>query len=135
MMRLLRTDPRGHLIGLNWDTPPLYMAMDVVVLPTYREGFPIVPIEAAAMELPVVATEVPGCVDAVQDSVTGTLVPPRDAAALTEAIRLYLLDSELRRRHGRAGRERVLREFRQEDIWEELYAEYMRLLQMRQRTR
>ena len=49
--------------------------MDVVVLPTYREGFPVVPMEAAAMELPVVATEVPGCVDAVQDSVTGTLVP------------------------------------------------------------
>jgi glycosyltransferase involved in cell wall biosynthesis len=133
--KLLRTDPRVHLTGMNWDTPPLYTAMDVVVLPTYREGFPIVPIEAAAMELPVVATEVPGCVDAVQDSVTGTLVPPRDAAALTEAIRLYLLDPELRRRHGRAGRERVLREFRQEDIWEELYAEYTRLLQMRQRTR
>ena len=64
---------------------------------------------------------------------TGTLVPPRDAAALTEAIRRYLLDPELRRRHGRAGRERVLREFRPEDIWEELYAEYTRLLQMRQR--
>jgi glycosyltransferase involved in cell wall biosynthesis len=133
--KLLRTDPRVHLTGMNWDTPPLYTAMDVVVLPTYREGFGIVAIEAAAMELPVVATEVPGCVDAVQDSVTGTLVPPRDAAALTEAIRLYLLDPQLRRRHGRAGRERVLREFRQEDIWEELYAEYTRLLQMRQRTR
>ena len=120
---------------MNRDTPPLYAAMDVVVLPTYREGFPVVPMEAAAMELPVVATEVPGCVDAVQDSVTGTLVPPRDASALTEAIRHYLLDPELRRQHGRAGRERMLREFRQEDIWEELYAEYTRLLQMRQRTR
>jgi glycosyltransferase involved in cell wall biosynthesis len=120
---------------MTWDTPPLYTAMDVVVLPTYREGFGIVAIEAAAMELPVVATEVPGCVDAVNDSVTGTLVPPRDAAALTDAIRHYLLDPELRRRHGRAGRERVLQEFRQEDIWEELYAEYTRLLQMRQRAR
>ena len=132
---VLRTDSRVHLTGMDWETPPLYAAMDVVVLPTYREGFPVVPMEAAAMELPVVATEVPGCVDAVQDGVTGTLVPPRDAAALTEAIRRYLVDPELRRKHGRAGRERMLREFRQEDIWAELYAEYTRLLQMRRRTR
>ncbi|OBF41132.1 capsule biosynthesis protein CapM [Mycobacterium sp. ACS1612] len=132
---LLRSDPRIHLTGRISDMPPMYTAMDVVVLPTYREGFGIVAIEAAAMELPVVATEVPGCVDAVQDSVTGTLVPSRDAAALTEAIRRYLLDPELRRRHGRAGRERVLRDFRQEDLWEQIYAEYTRLLQMVQRTR
>ena len=131
--KLLRTDPRVHLTGFVWDMPPLYAAMDVVVLPTYREGFGTVAIEAAAMELPMIATEVPGCVDAVQDGVTGTLVPPRDAATLTEAIRRYLLDPELRRRHGRAGREWVLREFRPEDVWEEQYVEYTRLLQMRQR--
>ncbi|MET0897030.1 MAG: glycosyltransferase family 4 protein [Mycobacterium sp.] len=128
--QLMRTDPRVHLAGFSSDTPKFYSAMDVVVLPTYREGFGLVAIEAAAMELPVVATLVPGCVDAVQDGVTGTLVPPRDAVGLTEAIRRYLLDPDLRRRHGRAGRERALRDFRQEDIWEELYAEYTRLLRL-----
>jgi glycosyltransferase involved in cell wall biosynthesis len=126
---LLRSEPRIHLTGMDWNTPPLYAAMDVVVLPTYREGFGIVAIEAGAMELPVVATRVAGCVDAVQDGVTGTLVPARDAAALTTAVRHYLADPELRRKHGRAGRERVLREFRPEAIWEALYGEYVRLLQ------
>lgn len=124
----LRADARVHLLGAVDETPPLYAAMDLVVLPTYREGFPNVPLEAAAMELPVVATRIPGCVDAVQDGVTGTLVPPRDAAALAEAIRSYLADPELRREHGRAGRERVLRDFRQEDIWEAIYQTYVRLL-------
>ena len=103
-------------------------AMDLVVLPTYREGFPNVPLEAAAMALPVVATNVPGCVDAVQDGVTGTLVPPRDPDALAEAIRGYLRDAERGRAHGRAGRERVLRDFRQPVVWDALLAEYFRLI-------
>ncbi len=91
--------------------------MDVLVLPTYREGFPLVPLEASAMGLPVVATSIPGCVDAVVDGITGTLIPPYDATALAEAIRLYLLHPELRRQHGKAGRARVLREFCPEDVW------------------
>lgn len=124
----LTADPRVHLTGLEWDTAPLYSLMDVVVLPTYREGFPNVPLEAAAMELPVVATRVPGCVDAVVDGVTGTLVPPRDSEGLADGIRTYLADPVLRCRHGRAARERVIRGFRPESIWEALYEEYCALL-------
>jgi glycosyltransferase involved in cell wall biosynthesis len=126
--RMLRDDPRVHLVGMDWNTPPLYAAMDVLALPTYREGFPNAPLEAAAMGLPVVSTNVPGCIDAVEHGLTGTLVPPADAAALTDALDSYLRDRELRRRLGRAGRERVLRDFRQEAIWEALYQEYLRLL-------
>jgi glycosyltransferase involved in cell wall biosynthesis len=105
--------------------------MQVLVLPSYREGFPNTPLEAAAMELPVVATRIPGTVDAVEDEVTGLLVPPRDAEALEQAIRRYLDCPELRQQHGKAGRERVLRLFRQEVVWEALYNEYMALLRQR----
>lgn len=124
----LRSDPRVHLTGLEWDTPPLYAAMDVVTLPTYREGFPNVPLEAAAMGLPVVATTVPGCVDAVQDGVTGLLVPPRDADALAAALERYLASAALRAEHGLAGRRRALREFGQEAIWQAIADEYRALL-------
>lgn len=75
------------------------------------------------MELPVVATNVVGCTDAIEDGVTGFL-PPRDVAALVAALRRDIEDATLRRRHGRAARERVVRMFRQEQIWEALHDEY-----------
>ncbi len=124
----LHKDLRVHLVGEEWNTPPLYAAMDLVALPTYREGFPNVLLEAAAMRLAVVATSVPGCIDAVSDGVTGTLVPPYDSQKLAGAITEYLKDVELRHRHGSAARARVVVEFRQEAIWQALFQVYMSCL-------
>jgi len=129
----LRGDPRVHLAGMVHDMPSIYRTLDVLVLPTYREGFPASLLEAAAMELPVIATRIPGCVDAVRDGETGLLVPVRDAEALTAAIRVYLADPELRRRHGARGRERARREFDPGMLREALSQEYMRLLAERGR--
>lgn len=128
---LLQTDERIHLSGMvePGEMPAFYAAMDLLVLPTYREGFPNVPMEAAAMGLPVVASRVPGCIEAVEDGVTGTLVPVRDAAALTEALRRYLADPALRTRHGQAGRARMLRDFAPEALWHAQYQEYVALLE------
>jgi glycosyltransferase involved in cell wall biosynthesis len=124
---LIESDSRVHVVGNVDDPATHYAAMDLVVLPTYREGLPNVLLEAGAMELPVVATRVTGCVDVVEDGVTGTLVPPRDAMALSEAIAAYLRDGDLRSRHGKAGRARVEREFAKEHVWGALCSEYMRL--------
>jgi len=115
----------GHV-----DNPASYLlAMDIFIYPSHgSEGLPNAVLEASAMELPVVATKVVGCIDAVVDGVTGILVPPRDPIALADAIRTLLNDAELRKRMGKAGRERVIRDFKPEDIWEALYQEYVRLL-------
>lgn len=127
----LRNDPRIHLAGTVHDMPSIYRALDLLVLPTYREGFGTALLEAAAMGLPVVATRIPGCVDAVRDGETGLLVPVRDAEALTAAIRRYLGDPELRRQHGANGRRRVLRDFEPARLREALFQEYIRLLDRR----
>ncbi len=137
---VLRGDPRVHAVGevAIEQMPRAYRAMDVLALPTYREGFGTALLEAAAMGVPAVATRIPGCVDAVRDGETGTLVPPRDAPALAEALRRYLGDADLRRRHGCAGRARALREFRPQALGEAMYQEYLQLLhgsRAAQRTR
>lgn len=124
----LQNDPRIHLAGMVHDMPSIYRALDFLVLPTYREGLPASLLEAAAMEVPVIATRIPGCVDAVCDGETGLLVPVRDVEALTAAIRMYVGDAELRRRHGAKGRDRALRVFDPEMIRESLFQEYVRLL-------
>lgn len=128
MMAAFRSDPRVHQTGFHPNMPLLYSAMDVVALPTYREGFPNVALEAAAMALPIVATSVLGCVDAVQDGVTGTLIPARDSVALADALRRYLAAPHLRTTHGAAARRRVLADFRPEAIWEAIAAEYRDLM-------
>lgn len=124
----LRADPRVHLTGPVPDTTHAYAAMDLVALPTYREGFPNVALEAAAAGLPIVATSVPGCVDAVEDGATGLLVPAQDAAGLERALQRYLADPALRARHGEAGRRRAVAQFRREAIWAAIVAEYQDLL-------
>jgi glycosyltransferase involved in cell wall biosynthesis len=125
----LRSDPRIHMTGRVDALAPIYAAMDVLAFPTYREGLPNVLLEASAMGVAIVATRVPGCTDVVQDGVTGTLVPVKDAAALAEGIRRYLEDPDLRRAHGGAARKRVINEFRQEAIWQALICEYDHLIE------
>jgi glycosyltransferase involved in cell wall biosynthesis len=126
-MATLREHPRVRFVRWVTDPAPYYAVMDVVALPTRREGMPYVPLEAAAMGLPVVATRVDGCVDAIVDGVTGTLVPPEAPKPLADALAVYLRDATLRTRHGAAGRQRVLSDFVPEDVWGQVLALYRAL--------
>jgi colanic acid/amylovoran biosynthesis glycosyltransferase len=88
-----------------------YAAADVFCLPSFAEGVPVVLMEAMAMELPVVATDVMGVRELVEDGATGLLVRPGRADLLADAIARLAGDADLRRRLGAAGRQTVLREF------------------------
>jgi glycosyltransferase involved in cell wall biosynthesis len=108
-----------------------YHVMDVLAVPTHREGFGNVTLEAHAASKPVVTTRATGAVDAVIDGVTGIHVPVGDARALASALARVIEDRSLAAELGSAGRERVLREFRQEMIWDAIAEEYLQLLQAR----
>jgi glycosyltransferase involved in cell wall biosynthesis len=93
--------------GRRADVPELLALGDVFCLPSWREGLPRSIIEAMAAGLPVVATDIRGCREEVIDGQTGLLVPPRQAEPLAHALEQLLSDEALRRRMGRAGRERA----------------------------
>lgn len=93
------------------DPAPLIRQMDVLCLPSYREGLPGVVLEAQASKVPVVASRVTGIVDIVDDGETGMLVPPRDVSALAEAIGSLVRDRNLAERLRNAARESVETKF------------------------
>jgi glycosyltransferase involved in cell wall biosynthesis len=113
-------DSRVTMVGMVADPRPYYEAVDILVLPTYREGVNNVLLEAAAMELPVVASDIYGCRDAVIAGETALLVPVGSAAELAEAVIRLVEDRSLRRQLGTSGREHVVTSFRSEPIWEGL---------------
>jgi len=127
-MAALDADPTVSLLGHVDDAVSFLAAIDVLVLPTWREGFPTVPLEAAAMAIPVVATTATGCVDAIDDGVTGTLVPVRDARVLAAATERYLRDPDLRAAHGAAGATRVRNLFSRERVHEATIETFRALL-------
>lgn len=107
----IRRHPRIHLTGFVEDTADYYRAMDVMVLPTWREGFPNVVLEAAASGIPVVTTHSTGSRDSVVPEVTGLMIPPGYPEAISEAVLRLLRDPERRLRMGRAARAWVLEHY------------------------
>jgi glycosyltransferase involved in cell wall biosynthesis len=104
-----RIDGHPQIIrtGFVRDTAPYYKAMDLMVLPTWREGFPNVVLEAAATGIPVITTLSTGSRDAVVPEVTGLLVPAGYPEAITESILRLIRHPDVRYRMGRAARARV----------------------------
>jgi glycosyltransferase involved in cell wall biosynthesis len=96
------------------DTFPYFQAMDIHCLPTLREGFPNVCLEASACGLPTVTTDATGAVDSVIPGVTGLIARKNDVESLASTLRILLVDHEMRIRFGAAAREWVGREFEAE---------------------
>ena len=107
-----------RFVGETSGPMPLLAGADIFVSASWAESFPYNVLEAMAVGLPVVATDVGGTGEAVEDGVTGLLVPPRDAGELAGAISKLLHDPELRRRYGESGRQRVTELFTVEGMVE-----------------
>lgn len=117
-----------HSVGYT-DSPETYMAIaDVLCLPSYREGFGTVVIEAAAMEVPTVGSDIYGLTDAVVHEETGLLVPPKSTEALVTALNRMLDSKSLRTCMGEAARRRAQALFDAEKVNLQIAQEYGALL-------
>lgn len=106
-----RFSNRIHFQGFTAQPETFMAAADLFCLPSYREGFGSSILEAAAAGIPGVATRIYGLTDAVEDGVTGLLVPPRDVGALTNALSALLQDGVRREFMGKAARQRAVERF------------------------
>jgi glycosyltransferase involved in cell wall biosynthesis/ribosomal protein S18 acetylase RimI-like enzyme len=114
--------------GWQEDVRPYLAMMDLFVLPSWREGLPRSAVEAAAMGRPLVLTDIRGCREVVSDGVEGVLVPPRNAASLTEAIVRLLEDPDLREKMGAAARATALERFDERRVADTVVRSYRELL-------
>ena len=102
--------------GLRTDMPECYAAMDLFLTASWREGFPRSAMEAAAMGLPTVASDIRGNRQVIDDDVTGTLVPVRDASAFATAVHRLATEPETRQRMSAAAHLRAADHFDQAQV-------------------
>lgn len=117
----INTNPKIIYTGLILKNIEYYYAMmDVLVLCTHREGFGSSLLEAAAMEVPTLTTNHSGSKDAIVENVTGRYIVMNDVESIVDKVCDYIENEDLRKRHGRQGRDWVLENFQQEVIWKEI---------------
>jgi glycosyltransferase involved in cell wall biosynthesis len=131
--RCAEAGPHLRLIGWT-DRPERYIAAsDIFCLPSHREGFGSVIIEAAAAGLPAIGSRINGIVDAIEDGIGGLLYPARDEPALARAMQNLANEEGRRKALGAAARARALRDFAKESLTSELLVFYERILQSTKR--
>jgi glycosyltransferase involved in cell wall biosynthesis len=116
------------LTGYREDTPELLGLLDIFTLPTFtHEGLPRSILEAMSMGLPVVATDIRGCREAIVHEETGLIIPPQNSEKLAEALSKLLSNHDLRQAYGKAGRKRVEAEYDERIVFERLQTAYQDL--------
>ena len=124
----LTSNPRVTLLGHVEDMRALYASVDLVILPSWREGLSRSLIEAASMELPIITTDVPGCRDVVSHGISGILVPKKDSNALRLAIIFLIKNQDFAEKLGKKARESVISNFKMELVNQATISAYSDIL-------
>lgn len=124
----IETHPNIHYYGKQKDVRPFMCMSDVFVLPSYREGFGVVLMEAGALDIPCITTDISGCNEIIQDGVNGRVIPPRDENILYETMKWFYdhRNGEVKEMARRA-RSMIMERYEQHKVWEAFLKEYRSL--------
>lgn len=129
LLSKINTNSRIHTLGFLNDIRPILYLTDVIVLPSYREGFPNVLLQASSMEVPIISTDINGCNEITIPNVNGWLVPPRNMFALSSCMYEASLTPKVKlRAMGSSGRKIVENNYEQIDHWNRIVDYYNQLL-------
>ena len=117
--------------GFQSDVRPIFAASDVLVFPSYREGFPNVVLQAGAMGLPSIVTDISGCNEIIQERVNGKIIPPQNEEALYEAMKWFYehRNGEVREM-AKCARPIIIERYEQHKVWNALLEEYQTLINL-----
>lgn len=128
----IQTHSEIEYVGRKDDIRPYLLASDVFVFPSYREGFPNVVMQAGAMDLPCIVTDINGCNEIVVNMENGLIVQPKDIDSLSGAMQLLLDNPALRANMASKARKMVADRYNQKDFWAALLEEYNDLLEAKE---
>ena len=131
MFSVIENNPNILEIGYQQEVRPFYAISDVFVLPSYREGFPNAVIQAGAMELPSIVTNISGCNEIIKDYKNGIIVPKKDKKILEGAMHALIQVPELRKNLKQNTRQIISQYFDKNIVWREIEKEYEHLLKQK----
>ncbi len=120
-----------RVIGFEKDVRPYLALSQVLVLPSYREGFPNVPMQAGCFNLPCIVTDINGCNEIIYEKENGLLIPVKNVEALVQAMEKLLTDQELYQQLANKARAMIVERFEQAQVWALILAEYQKHLKQK----
>lgn len=125
--KVLKEHPHVKYLGGKRDVRPFLKMADALVFPSYREGFPNVVMEAGAMGLPAIVTDINGCNEIVVEGKNGRIIPPKDSDALANMMQWFIEHPVEVEAMGSNARQMVVERYEREFVWEELLKTYQAL--------
>ena len=114
-------------VGYQNDVRPYFAIADALVFPSYREGFPNVVMQAGAMGLPSIVTDINGCNEIIQQGINGLIIPPKNEEALLESMQKLATNQKLYNELKSSSRQVIVENYNRKEVWEALLKEYRKM--------